>query len=191
MIYETVVSTGNVDGESHIAPMGIRKVDELYLIAPFSPSTTLENLEATGEAVINLTDDVRIIAGCLSGRREWPLSPATKLGIKRLANCLSHVEVKVEKQAGDAQRPEFYCRKIHSENHSEFLGFNRAQAAVLEAAILVSRLDMLPSKKIQDEIAYLGIAIEKTAGKKEKQAWEWLMEKIEQHERGQARENSR
>ena len=191
MIYETVVSTGNVDGEPHIAPMGIRKVDELYLIAPFSPSKTLENLQATGEAVINLTDDVRIIAGCLSGRRDWPLNPATKLGIKRLANCLAHVEVEVERQAGDAQRPEFYCRKVHSENHSAFLGFNRAQAAVLEAAILVSRLDMLPMKKIQDEIAYLGIAIEKTAGSRERQAWDWLMEKIQQHETAGARENAR
>ncbi|MCG8378302.1 MAG: DUF447 family protein, partial [Proteobacteria bacterium] len=61
-----------------------------------------------------------------------------------------------------------------------FKGFNRAQAAVLEAAILVSRLDMLPDEKIDQEIKYLTIAIEKTAGKNEKIAWGWLMEKIKQ-----------
>ena len=181
MIYETVVSTQNSAGETHLAPMGVRKVDGLFLIAPFSPSVTLENLRHSGEAVINLTDDVRIIAGCLSGRRSWPLCDSRKLEVKRLKNCLSHVEVQVEKQGGDEQRPEFYCRKIHSENHSEFLGFNRAQSAVLEAAILVSRLNMLPMKKIQDEVDYLQIAVEKTAGEKEKQAWEWLMEKIDNH----------
>ena len=181
MIYETVVSTANSKGETHLAPMGVRKVDGLYLIAPFSPSTTLNNLIASGEAIINLTDDVRVIAGCLSGRRDWPLTASSKLGVKRLADCLSHVEIEVTKQAGDEQRPEFYCRKVHSENHAEFLGFNRAQAAVLEAAILASRLDMLPREKIVDEIRYLQIAIDKTAGIKENQAWGWLMEKIDNH----------
>ena len=36
-----------------------------------------------------------------------------------------------------------------------FRGFNRAQAAVVEAAILVSRLHMLPPDKIEREIGYL------------------------------------
>ena len=42
-------------------------------------------------------------------------------------------------------------------------GFNRAQAAVIEAAILASRLRMLPRKKVEREIAYLQIAVNKTA----------------------------
>ncbi|KKM87136.1 hypothetical protein LCGC14_1272030, partial [marine sediment metagenome] len=39
-------------------------------------------------------------------------------------------------------------------------------------------LDMLPAEKIQQEIAYLTIAIDKTAGPKELEAWSWLMAKI-------------
>jgi hypothetical protein len=39
---------------------------------------------------------------------------------------------------------------------------------------------MLPVEKIQHEIAYLTIAIEKTAGPRELEAWGWLMNKIEQ-----------
>ena len=178
MIYETVVTTANNRGETHIAPMGIRKVDGLFLIAPFSPSTTLENLRENGEAVINLTNDVRIIAGCLSGRRDWPLVASSELDTPRLQGALSHIEVKVDREGGDQQRPEFYCRKVLSENHAEFPGFNRAQAAVLEAAILVSRLNMLPIEKIENELNYLKIAIEKTAGENEKQAWQWLMEEV-------------
>jgi hypothetical protein len=37
---------------------------------------------------------------------------------------------------------------------------------------------MLPPEKIEREIAYLTIAIDKTAGPNERQAWDWLMERI-------------
>ena len=47
---------------------------------------------------------------------------------------------------------------------------------MLEAAILVSRLHMLPPEKIEQELGYLAIAIDKTAGEAEREAWEWLME---------------
>jgi hypothetical protein len=52
---------------------------------------------------------------------------------------------------------------------------------VVEAAILVSRLHMLPSEKIEREIGYLQIAIDKTAGPRERQAWDWLMQRIAEH----------
>jgi hypothetical protein len=37
---------------------------------------------------------------------------------------------------------------------------------------------MLPREKVEQEIAYLSIAIEKTAGPDEAQAWSWLMDEI-------------
>ena len=49
---------------------------------------------------------------------------------------------------------------------------------MIEACILVSRLHMLPREKVEQEIAYLSIAIEKTAGPDEAQAWSWLMDEI-------------
>jgi hypothetical protein len=58
------------------------------------------------------------------------------------------------------------------------MGLNRAKAAVLEAAVLVSRLHMLPDEKIDNEIKYLQIAIDKTAGEHEVEAWGWLMNRI-------------
>ena len=62
--------------------------------------------------------------------------------------------------------------------HRSFLGFNRAQAAVIEGAILISRLERLPREKIDREMAYLAIAIEKTAGPLEREAWQWLEERL-------------
>ena len=57
--------------------------------------------------------------------------------------------------------------------------------AVIEAAVLVSRLHMLPPEKIDSEMAYLKIAINKTAGPEEHEAWGWLQEAVAKHRAAQ------
>jgi hypothetical protein len=178
MIKETIITTLNEDGSIHIAPMGVRHEDDYYVIAPFKPSTTLKNLERSGQAVINMTDDVRIFAGCLTGHYDWPTIDVSAINGKRLAAALSHIEIEVAHQEGDGLRPVFYCSEKHQETHAPFMGLNRAKAAVLEAAVLVSRLHMLPDEKIDNEIEYLQIAIDKTASEHELEAWGWLMDRI-------------
>jgi hypothetical protein len=91
---------------------------------------------------------------------------------------LAHAELKVRRLEEDKIRPKIYCDVVHEETHAPFRGFNRAQAAVVEASILVSRLEMLPLAKVETEVQYLAIAIEKTAGPREREAWDWLMRTI-------------
>lgn len=180
MIQEVLITTQNAEGTVHIAPMGIHVGDGTLAVLPFKPSTTLNNLLAGGCAVINYCDDVRIFAGCLTGRRDWPLRPAARIAGHYLAAALAHSEVRLQRVEDDELRPRLLCEVVHSENHGAFQGFNRAQFAVLEAAILVSRLHMLPAEKIAAELAYLRIGLDKTAGDRERQAWDWLMAVIEQ-----------
>jgi hypothetical protein len=187
MIRETIVTTQDRAGKVHIAPLGLIEEGEELVIAPFRPSATLDNLLANPYAVANCTDDVRVFAGCLTGRRDWPTRPATLLPGAVLDQALSHAELEVARVSDDATRPRFLCRIVHEETHAPFRGFNRAQAAVVEAAILVSRLHMLPAEKIEREIAYLQIAIDKTAGPRERQAWGWLMQRIAEHNSGAQR----
>lgn len=187
-IREVVITTANSDGTVHIAPMGIwQSGGEQVAIAPFRPSRTLDNLLRDCRAVINCCDDVRIFAGCLTGRRDWPvhvLSGATGDTGWRLQAALSHSEVQMVDYQPDAERPVCLCTVHRQVNHSPFSGFNRAQAAVLEAAILLSRRQLLAPEKIDSEIEYLRIAIDKTAGERELQAWSWLMEALDDWRRG-------
>jgi hypothetical protein len=99
----------------------------------------------------------------------------------RLAAALAHAEMQVESVQEGAQRPRFRCRLVHRETHAPFEGMNRAKAAVVEGAILVSRLGFLPRDKVEAEIAYLEIAISKTAGDEEREAWGWLMDAVRKH----------
>ncbi|SNR85790.1 hypothetical protein SAMN05192560_1462 [Methylobacillus rhizosphaerae] len=181
MIYESILTSLNRDGQAHIAPFGVKESHGQILIAPFRPSTTLDNLVTTGQAVLNLTDDVRVFAGSLTGHGDWPLRQAHKVNGVVLASALAHRELELVDIKEDAVRPELYFKVVHEEMHTPFRGFNRAQAAVIEFAVLVSRLHMLPMEKIDAELNYLRIAIEKTAGERELQAWQWLIDKVENY----------
>lgn len=184
MIYETIITSMDQQGQPHIAPFGIRERDGLVLIAPFRPSSSLDNLLGSKSAVINLTDDVRVFAGALTGRRSWPVRKADKVQGYVLETALAHRELELVKVREDTTRPELYFRVVHEVTHAPFRGFNRAQAAVIELAVLVSRLHMLPMDKIESELAYLQIAIDKTAGPRELEAWAWLMEAVENYKAG-------
>ncbi len=186
-IVETIVTTMNATGEAHIAPLGLIEEGDAWVIAPFRPSRTLDNLRQVPFAVASHTDDVRVFAGCLTGRKAWPMRPAEKVTGVVLDSAVSHWEFSVDGILEDDVRPRFTCRVVHTVSHRPWQGFNRAQAAVLECAVLVSRLKMLPPEKIEAELKYLEIAISKTAGPREEEAWGWLMERVEawRAERGQ------
>ncbi len=179
MIFETIIISQDATGAPHVAPLGIRYEGDFVVISPYKPSTTLDNILATKHAVMNLTDDVRVFAGALTNRNGWKLLEANKIKGFRLADCLAHAELKLVEVREDAMRPQLVMEKVFEQNHRPFAGFNRAQAAVIELAVLASRLHMLPREKIETELAYLQIAIDKTAGEREKAAWIWLTEKIE------------
>ena len=181
MIRETIVSTMNESEQVHLAPMGLIAEGDGWIIAPFHPSTTLSNLRSVPFAAANFTDDVRVFAGCLTGRAQWPTAACDKIPIARLAKTLTHCELAVDHVSEDEQRPRFHCRVVYTAAHEPFRGFNRAQAAVIEAAILVSRLRLLPRERIEKELAYLHSALSKTASTAEEEAWNWLMDAVQAH----------
>ena len=180
-IFEGVVTTVSPAGAVHIAPMGVRYQGDAVVLMPFKPSTTLENIVHTRSAVLNLLVDPRVFAGCVTGRKSWPTLPAARVQGVRLAAALGHVELALTSVSDDSQRPVLHLARVHAQNHGPYLGFNRAQAAVIEGAVLVSRLHMLAPEKVAAEMAYLQIAIDKTAGPAAHEAWGWLQAAVARH----------
>lgn len=183
-IIESIITTTGADGRAHVAPMGVIWRGPRPVLAPFRPSTTLDNLIRYPVAVINHTDDARVFAGCLTGRRDWPTRPTADGQAHALVGALAHQIARVAGIEDHPERPRFTLDIIETVGERPFPGHNRAFAAVVEGAILVSRLDRLPWSKIETEMAYLAIAIEKTAGPREIEAWSWLVEAVEGFRRG-------
>jgi hypothetical protein len=177
-IHEVIVTTLSETGRAHSAPMGITEESNHLLIQPFKPSTTYENLKRHRQCTINYTDDVRVFAGSLTNRRDWPTLPCEKITGQYLEQALAHSELEIVDFVDGDPRSSFTGKIVNEVTHAPFRGFNRAQSAVIDAAVLASRLHMLPVEKVQQEIRYLTIAIEKTAGDRELEAWSWLMAKI-------------
>jgi len=179
-INEIILITECEDGTPYIAPFGVRERDDLILIAPFRPSTSLDNLLSGRRATINTSDDVRVFAGALTGRRNWLIED--REGALILQSTLAYQSLKLEKVEDDIQRPKLYFSVLKEEMLKPFQGYNRAQAAVIELCVLVSRLHMLPLEKITSEMEYLSIALEKTAGDIEVEAWGWLVDAVENYQ---------
>ena len=180
MIHEVIVTTISNKGIVHIAPMGIRFIDKQVIISPFKPSTTLNNIIENNIATINFIDDVRVFAGIVSRhKKDWELSARTDLEIvPNLTLTNTFYNVAVSEYQEDDKRPNIICDIKNSEVIKPFLGFNRAQFSVIEAAVLLSRLGMISMDKIDREIEYLKIGIDKTAGPNELEAWRWIQDKI-------------
>jgi uncharacterized protein len=178
MIIETIVTSMAEDGAVNVAPMGVEWGDDVIVLKPFLETTTYRNLLATGAAVVNLTDDVRLFATAAISNPQYPTVPATVVRGVVLADCCSWREVKVRSVDSTPPRSRIETEVVHRGLRREFIGFNRARHAVLEAAIYATRLHLLPRAFIESEMARLQVIVDKTAGPDELEAMALLAEYV-------------
>jgi uncharacterized protein len=171
-IVETVTTTINPDGTVNCAAMGVEWGDEIIVIKPYRPTRTLRNLRATGAAVVNLTDDILLFTqAALDDPRPPTRSTATIDGAV-LADACSWREVTVEAIDDRGPRARVITHVVGRGVGREFLGFNRARHAVLEASIIASRVRWLPAAEIRADLERLQVLVDKTAGPREREAME-------------------
>ena len=178
LIIEGIVTTLGAEGEVNFAPMGVEWGEDALVLKPFLETTTFRNLAGGGAAVFNLVDDVMLFAQAVTGPVTFPCRPATRVrGVVLEAAC-SWRELEVASVDATPPRSRIVARVVSRGAGREFLGFNRAKHAVLEAAILATRTHMLPPADIQADLARLAVLVQKTAGAREQEAWELLNEYI-------------
>ncbi|HYY06467.1 MAG TPA: DUF447 domain-containing protein [Candidatus Limnocylindria bacterium] len=180
-IVETVTTTINPDGTVNCAAMGVEWGEEIIVIKPYRPTRTLRNLRATGAAVVNLTDDILLFTQAALGDPHPPTRPAATIDGAVLADACSWREVTVNTIDESGPRAWVTTRVVGRGVGREFLGFNRAHYAVLEASIIASRARLLPAAEIQAELERLQVLVDKTAGRREREA----MELVRQHVRAE------
>ncbi|HEX4143964.1 MAG TPA: DUF447 domain-containing protein [Pirellulales bacterium] len=178
-ILEGLVSSTNADGSPHLAPMGPEAgaaMDRLVL-KPFPTSTTYQNLRRTGVGVFHVTDDVEQLArsamGDLQPAPRW-LDAHPAEGGWILAGACRWYAFRVGSIDDSAERVRMEAEVVEQGRLRDFCGFNRAQHAVLEAAILATRVERLPADEIFAQLERLRPLVEKTGGAAEERAWAYL-----------------
>ena len=178
MIIETIVTSIAPDATINFAPMGVEWQDEALVLKPFLETTTFRNLSGGGAAVVNLTDDVMLFARAALSDPQFPSVPAAVVRGVVLGAACSWREVEVVGVDATPPRSRIETRVVHKGFRREFLGFNRARHAVLEATILATRTHLLPKEQIRDELARLQVIVDKTAGSREREAMAFVTEYV-------------
>jgi hypothetical protein len=170
MIVEAIVTTVAADGTVNCAPMGVEWGDDRIVLKPFLDTATYRNVTAVRSAVVNLVDDVRIFARAAISNPVYPTVPAEVVKGVRLADCCSWRELEVRSIDSTPPRSRIETDVVHRGFVREFIGFNRARHAVLEAAIYATRLHLLPREFITSELERLQVIVDKTASPAEQEA---------------------
>jgi hypothetical protein len=178
VIVETIVTSVAADGAINCAPMGVEWGDGTIVLKPFLETATYRNVVATRAAVVNLIDDVRVFARAAVTNAEYPTVRASVVRGVVLSDCCSWREVEVRSVDSTPPRSRVETAVVHRGVRREFIGFNRARHAVLEAAIYATRLHLLPREFVDSEMARLQVIVDKTAGEQEFEAMALLTEHV-------------
>lgn len=182
MIIETIVTTVAADGSVNCAPMGVEwdpdSEPEAIVLKPFLETATYRNVSATRTAVVNLIDDVRVFARAAISNPNYDTVPAEVVRGVVLADACSWRELEVTSIDSTPPRSRIDTRTVHRGVRREFIGFNRARHAVLEAAIYATRVHMLDRDFLLSEVDRLQVIVNKTAGPRELEAMSLLADYI-------------
>jgi hypothetical protein len=181
-LLEGIVTTIGEDSSPHIAPMG-PIVDHEFnwlLLRPFRTSVTFANLKRSGQGVLHVTDDVELLARAAVGRIERTprLVRADAIEGVILADACRWYAFRVESLDDRDERTRIAARVVDRGRFRDFFGFNRAKHAVVEAAILATRLGLLDADYIRSELARLVVLVEKSGGWQERRAFEFLQKHV-------------
>lgn len=187
MILEGVVTTRNPDGSTNIAPMG-PLTDEYVSFLTFRPwqtSQTGRNLLLHPEGVFHVVDDVYLIAQGAVGLWKEPVAtvPAEHVLGEVIATACRWYEFRVRRFDRASERATVETDIVHVGRGRDYFGLNRAKHAVLEAAILATRLHLIPPTEIEAEWQRLRVPVEKTAGERERAAFDLLSQFVEDSRR--------
>jgi uncharacterized protein len=178
MILEGLVTTLDPDGSPHLAPMGPRVEGDVarFTLRPFPTSNTYKNLLRHPEGVLHVTDDALLLAKAAIGAVDVcpPVRPAERVRGVVLADSCRHFEFVVESMDASTERVTIEARVICTGRTRDFFGFNRGKHAVVEAAILATRLHLLPLAEVAAEFRKLRVIINKTGGPDEHAAMDLL-----------------
>jgi len=190
MILEGLITTRLPDGSAHLAAMG-PEVDAAALrqgrlvelvLKPFGSSQTAANLAATPTGVFQTTDDVLVLARCVAGVGPAPVFlPADAVPGWRLADACSAWEFRIVEadRSGERQRLVAHVERLHAGR--PFHGHVRARHAVVEGAILVTRLHLLGAGEVRARLAELRVLVDKTGDGEAREAFAILEACVARH----------
>jgi hypothetical protein len=132
--------------------------------------------------VLHVTDDVELLARAAVGRLDPPppMLPARGVSGWVLAEACRWYAFRVATIDEREPRARIEADVVDRGTLREFFGFNRAKHAVVEAAILATRVALIAPAELRAEFARLAVLVDKTGGNQERRAYAFLRQYIDE-----------
>lgn len=125
-----------------------------------------------------MTDDVMAYVRCGLYGEILPYFPAAVIPGVVLKHACSWKELEVISREGAGDRAELQCRILYTERRNDFIGFCRARNAVIEAAVLATRIPMYDRKEAEEKLHQFMEIVEKTGGENEMRAMKLVFDHV-------------
>lgn len=181
LVIEGILTTEHEDGSLHFAPMGpvVDRDLKHWTIKPFQTSTTFKNLQRLSRAVFHVTDDCYLLAAAAIGAKP-PVQAQWEPELGWILKDTCHwYAIRFDSLNIAEARAVASGRLIDHNVQRPFWGWNRGKHAVLEAAILATRKNILTREEIERDWDNLVLRVHKTGGDQEHRAMRLLAEFLE------------
>lgn len=185
MIIEGLVTSRDSAGCVNCAAMGARVVDDAawcagaateLVLRPYRESQTYRNLISCETAVFHVTDDVEMLTRVVLKQADVTrcLCTVDDVDVPILVDACRWYALRVQAADTTRQPAHVTCRVVRTGRQRAFAGLNRAMLAVVELAILATRIEYQHMTDWQEQVERLAPLVTKTGGDREQRAFALL-----------------
>jgi hypothetical protein len=146
MIIETVITTINELGRIHFSAVGVKFFKSKALFDLYKKSDTFENLKIKDYGIINIVDKAEYFIKAALSSEKIDISEIKKNELYYLTDCCSYYHFKVLKIKDCGRKYRVEVKILRKKENRKYIGFNRANNLLLEAAIIASRIGITKNK---------------------------------------------
>lgn len=182
MIIETVMTSLNTEDKLNFSAIGVQFIKNNLLFYPYKNTITAENILTTKKGVVNIVDRSYYLVLAALSEVDFAVHQ-TDLGNYYLENCCYYYEFELSKVSDLGEKYKITAKTAAKKSRNDFIGFNRADNLLLEAAVIASRIGI--TKKAQDLKKFLAENKEiifKTGDHKSKKSYLFLKEYSQRQE---------
>lgn len=175
MIIEGLITCAPLVTQSqpHVAALGPVVNPQLteWTLRPFQSSKIYGLLRGNSRCVFHTLDDALPVVQLVLGQTPELSFSQIGSGAWVIDQACRWFELEIEAWNISGPRTEATARLVQQADLRPFWGWNRAKHALLEAAILISRAQLMQPEELRQQLSSLRSPVEKTAGPRETQAW--------------------
>ena len=182
MIIETVMTSLNNKNELNFSAIGVQFIKDKLVFYPYKNTITAENILATKRGVANIVDRSYYLVLAALSEASFAVKE-TALANYYLKECCKYYEFQISAISDLGKKYKITAKITAQNNIRNFIGFNRADNLLLEAAVIASRIGI--TKKVKDLKNYLAENREiifKTGDHKSKESYLFLKEYLHRQE---------